>query len=138
MLHSSPPAARAALPRAPTCALARPPAHPTPPPPPRCSWPNAFLDVKAAALGFALVKTGGAVGGFAGPFVVGAMADALHGYTGAMLLLAGVAAGAAGLVAGECGGAACATDACADARVCIRCPSSIDRGILFPCPACSF
>jgi cyanate permease len=56
------------------------------------------LDHKSAAIGFALVKTGGAVGGFAGPFVLGALADAFNGYTVAMLLLAGVAVAAAGLV----------------------------------------
>ncbi len=48
-----------------------------------------------------MVKTGGAVGGFAGPFMVGALADAFEGYTVAMLLLAGVAACAAALVYGE-------------------------------------
>ncbi|EFN55937.1 hypothetical protein CHLNCDRAFT_145219 [Chlorella variabilis] len=62
------------------------------------SWPSAFLDQRSAAIGFALVKTGGAVGGFAGPFLVGALADAFSGYTAAMVLLAGVAAGSAALV----------------------------------------
>ena len=65
------------------------------------SWPSAFLDQRSAAIGFALVKTGGAVGGFAGPFLVGALADAFSGYTAAMVLLAGVAAGSAALVYGE-------------------------------------
>lgn len=63
-----------------------------------CSWPSALLDHKAAAIGFALVKTGGAVGGFLGPFGVGALADAFHGYTAAMLMLAGVALAAGALV----------------------------------------
>lgn len=66
--------------------------------PPSHSWPAALLSPEAAALGFALIKTGGAVGGFIGPLVVGALADALHGFSGAVLLLAGVAAACGALV----------------------------------------
>ncbi|KAL4451937.1 hypothetical protein ABPG75_007599 [Micractinium tetrahymenae] len=65
---------------------------------PLFSWPAALLDRDAAAMGFALVKTCGSVGAFLGPFLIGWMADLLHGYTGAMLMLAGVAAAAAALV----------------------------------------
>ena len=66
------------------------------------SWPAAiFMEPRAAALGFALVKTGGALGGFAGPAVVGALADGLHGFSGAMLALAGVAGACSALVLGE-------------------------------------
>lgn len=68
------------------------------------SWPAALLEPKAAALGFALVKTGGALGGFAGPLLVGALADGLHGFSAAMLPLAGVAGACALLVLRECGG----------------------------------
>lgn len=63
------------------------------------SWPAALLDPASAALAFALIKTGGAVGGFAGPLAVGALADALGGFDGAMLLLGGVALGCSALVA---------------------------------------
>ncbi|PSC74031.1 MFS transporter isoform A [Micractinium conductrix] len=62
------------------------------------SWPAALLDRQPAALAFALIKSGGAVGGFAGPLAVGAMADVLGGWGGAMLLLAGCALACAGLV----------------------------------------
>lgn len=55
-------------------------------------------------MGFALVKTCGSVGAFLGPFLIGWLADLLHGYSGAMLMLAGVAAAAAALV---CGGLGC-------------------------------
>ena len=68
------------------------------------SWPAALLEPQAAALGFALVKTGGALGGFAGPLLVGALADGLHGFSGAMLPLAGVAGACAVLVLREYGG----------------------------------
>lgn len=51
-------------------------------------------------MGFALVKTCGSVGAFLGPSLIGWLADLLHGYTGAMLMLAGVAAAAAALVCG--------------------------------------
>lgn len=65
------------------------------------SWPSALLEPKAAALGFALVKTGGALGAFAGPLLVGLLADHLNGFSVPMLLLAGVAGACAALVLGE-------------------------------------
>ena len=87
-----------------SCPASQPMMHPkltTTFSPPCRSWPSAFLDHRAGALGFALMKTGGALGGFCGPFLVGAMADAFHGYGAAMSALAGVAAAAAALVYGE-------------------------------------
>ena len=79
------------------------PSPPSTAPAPRArSWPAALLDPQSAALAFALIKTGGAVGGFAGPLAVGALSDSLGGFGGALLLLAGVALGCAALVAGEC------------------------------------
>ena len=66
------------------------------------SWPAAVFaaDQQAGTVGFALVKTGGSVGSFAGPFLVGALADLMHGYTIPMLVLAGAAVAAAGVVYG--------------------------------------
>lgn len=54
------------------------------------SWPSSFLGPQSASLGFALVKTLGAVGGFLGPLLVGVLADARGGsFTLGALCLAG-------------------------------------------------
>lgn len=77
--------------------------HPPPPTHPTCpfpSWPAALLDRDAAAMGFALVKTCGSVGSFLGPLLIGWLADLMHGYSGAVVMLAGVSAAAAALVCG--------------------------------------
>ncbi|KAL4423008.1 hypothetical protein ABPG77_005488 [Micractinium sp. CCAP 211/92] len=65
---------------------------------PLFSWPAALLDRDAAAMGFALVKTCGSVGSFLGPLLIGWLADLMHGYSGAVVMLAGVSAAAAALV----------------------------------------
>lgn len=64
------------------------------------SWPSAILEPRHASLGFALIKTLGAIGGFAGPLLVGMLADAGGGsFTAGAVVLAGVAALAALLTA---------------------------------------
>ena len=57
--------------------------------------PTALLRGTAAAAGIALVNSIGNLGGFAGPYVLGALKDATGGTTGAFLVLAGVALGGA-------------------------------------------
>lgn len=66
------------------------------------SWPAAFLSGPAAATGIALINSCGSVGGFAGPFLLGALADdSANGYSRAMLVLGALLALAAVLVLGE-------------------------------------
>lgn len=68
------------------------------------SWPSAFLDAQTASLGFALVKSLGALGGFCGPLVVGVLADAEGGdFAGGAFFLAAVALLGAGMTLGERG-----------------------------------
>ena len=65
---------------------------------PLFSWPAAILSHQSSTIGFAMVKTAGAVGSFCGPLLVGLMATYEHGFGGAMLLLAGACACAAAAV----------------------------------------
>lgn len=67
------------------------------------SWPAAFLSGPAAATGIALINSCGSVGGFAGPFLLGALADdsSRDGYSRAMLVLGVLLGVAAVLVLGE-------------------------------------
>jgi ACS family tartrate transporter-like MFS transporter len=52
------------------------------------SLPTLFLSGRAAAAGIAFINTIGAVGGFAGPYVVGLIKTVSPGYAGAFLFLA--------------------------------------------------
>lgn len=70
---------------------------------PLFSWPAEFLEPQAGALAFALMKSLGACGGFAGPLLVGVLAQAGAGFGGAMLLLAAVCTTTALVVAGAPG-----------------------------------
>ena len=67
---------------------------------PLFSWPAQFLEPRAGALAFALMKTLGALGGFSGPLAVGVLADEDGGFGGAMLLLAVVCGVTGAVVAG--------------------------------------
>ncbi len=51
--------------------------------------PSDFLKGGAAAGGLALVNTGGALGGFVGPFAMGFLRDRTHGFEASLLVLAG-------------------------------------------------
>lgn len=64
------------------------------------AWPNVFLTSgPAAATGFALINTMGAVGGFIGPSMIGELVE--HGgYSAAMEVLAVMMLFAAALVLG--------------------------------------
>ena len=52
--------------------------------------PATFLSGEAAAGGLALINSIGALGGFAGPYLVGYMKDTFHSFSAGMLSLAGV------------------------------------------------
>eukprot|EP00887_Chlorella_sp_A99_P007890 scaffold20.g7890.t1 len=65
---------------------------------PLFSWPAAILGHGSSAVGFAMIKTVGTLGSFAGPLLVGLLTSRGHGFGGAMLMLAGVC-GAAALLA---------------------------------------
>jgi MFS family permease len=52
--------------------------------------PAKFLSGQAAAGGLALINCIGALGGFAGPFLVGLIKDSFHSFNAGMLALAGV------------------------------------------------
>ncbi|MDF5728595.1 MAG: hypothetical protein PUP92_11300 [Rhizonema sp. PD38] len=50
--------------------------------------PTAFLSGTAAAGSYALINSVGNLGGFVGPYVIGAIKDATHSFTGGLLVLA--------------------------------------------------
>jgi MFS transporter, ACS family, tartrate transporter len=52
------------------------------------SLPTAFLSGTAAAAGIALINSVGNLGGFVGPYVVGALSDATGSFYAGLLLLA--------------------------------------------------
>ena len=52
------------------------------------SMPTAFLSGAAAAGGIALINSVGNLGGFVGPYVVGYVKEATHGFTSGLLVLA--------------------------------------------------
>jgi hypothetical protein len=52
------------------------------------SWPSVLLDPADASIGFAFINSIGAVGGFAGPVMLGTLAEHSGGYSAAMLVLA--------------------------------------------------
>lgn len=52
--------------------------------------PRRFLTGKSSAAGIALINTLGALGGFVGPYAVGAIKQATHSFAGGMVLLAGL------------------------------------------------
>lgn len=54
--------------------------------------PAKFLQGEAAAGGLALINSIGALGGFAGPYMVGYVKDTFHSFSAGMLALAGVLA----------------------------------------------
>jgi ACS family tartrate transporter-like MFS transporter len=51
--------------------------------------PAQFLKGTAAAAGLALINSLGNVGGFVGPYLVGAVKEKTHGFEGGLVLLAG-------------------------------------------------
>jgi sugar phosphate permease len=53
------------------------------------SMPAQFLKGTAAAAGLALINSLGNVGGFVGPYLVGAVKEKTHGFEGGLVLLAG-------------------------------------------------
>jgi len=57
--------------------------------PPFWSLPTAFLSGTAAAAAIALVNSFGNLGGFAGPFVMGRLVQATHGFKSSLLAIAG-------------------------------------------------
>jgi ACS family tartrate transporter-like MFS transporter len=59
--------------------------------------PTAFLRERAAAGGIALINSVGAIGGFVGPFLLGAVKQRTGSFTGALLLVAVMCVGAAAL-----------------------------------------
>ena len=59
--------------------------------------PSTFLSGTAAAGGIALVNSIGNLGGFVGPYVVGWIRDATHGYVAALWFLAACALASAAL-----------------------------------------
>jgi len=52
--------------------------------------PSGFLTGRAAAGGLALIVSVGNLGGFAGPFLIGLIRDATHGFTYPLLTVAGI------------------------------------------------
>jgi MFS family permease len=52
--------------------------------------PTAFLSGKAAAGSYALINSVGNLGGFVGPYLIGALKDATNSFTGRLLVMAGV------------------------------------------------
>jgi len=50
--------------------------------------PSDFLKGGAAAAGLAVANSGGALGGFAGPYLMGFLRDRTHGFTASLLVLA--------------------------------------------------
>eukprot|EP00884_Botryococcus_braunii_P015356 jgi/Botrbrau1/2503/Bobra.0226s0058.2 len=54
------------------------------------SWPRTFLHGQGAGVGIAVFNTFGALGGFAGPFVVGRLVDLPGGYQTAMFILGAI------------------------------------------------
>eukprot|EP00884_Botryococcus_braunii_P015354 jgi/Botrbrau1/2501/Bobra.0226s0057.1 len=54
------------------------------------SWPKTFLHGHGAGVGIAVFNTVGAIGGFAGPFVVGRLVELPGGYQTAMIVLGAV------------------------------------------------
>jgi nitrate/nitrite transporter NarK len=60
--------------------------------------PPLFLGGTAAAAGIALINSIGNLGGYLGPWAMGALRDLTHGYTGGLLLLAGLLTAQAALV----------------------------------------
>jgi len=59
------------------------------------SLPTAFLSGTAAAGGIALINSLGNLGGFIGPYLVGRLRDATGGFTGSLLIVAGLLVGSA-------------------------------------------
>jgi len=57
--------------------------------------PSDFLTGGAAAAGFAVVNSGGALGGFFGPYIMGFLRDRTHGFEASLLVLAASGACAA-------------------------------------------
>jgi ACS family tartrate transporter-like MFS transporter len=66
--------------------------------------PSDFLKGGAAAAGLAVANSGGALGGFAGPYLMGFLRDRTHGFAASLFVLAGAGACAA-LVSACVGGA---------------------------------
>ena len=65
-----------------------------------CSWPNTFLQGRAAAVGLAMFNVIGSIGGFVSPFIVGKLSN--NGdYTNGMFLLGAFNLAAALMVLGE-------------------------------------
>ena len=60
--------------------------------------PPLFLGGTAAAAGIALINSVGNLGGYLGPWAMGALRDLTHGYTGGLLLLAALLTAQAVLV----------------------------------------
>jgi len=54
--------------------------------------PSRFLSGSALAAGIALINTFGSLGGFVGPYAVGLIREATHGFTGGLLFLAALLA----------------------------------------------
>ncbi|BDA50069.1 Putative tartrate transporter [Coccomyxa sp. Obi] len=52
------------------------------------SWPATFLKDAGAATGVALINSVGSIGGFLGPYIIGAIKDKGGGYTWSMVVLA--------------------------------------------------
>jgi len=63
--------------------------------------PAAFLTGIGAAAGIALINVAGNLGQFAGPYLLGRLADLSHTHTSGLLCLAAIAAVAAALAAGQ-------------------------------------